>query len=168
MPLAITYTGPVLVNYNLVDLGYSRDGAQIRIQPQWDDIKSDCTGGERGVPLDRQFLGATARISLDLTKYELAEMQRLSTLYSARALNAPAETAGGTQTMGTLQRQENQGGPLLLSGVTHTIDFENAFVVDGMEWNVGTRASAYRISFEAWMDDYQETLRLMTYTNPEV
>lgn len=162
MAQAITYTGPVNVVFQSasepnggntdVALGYSRDGAQIRIMPSYSDVKSDLTGGEQGVPLDRQFLGAIARINVDLTKYDLALVHKVISFCGASD-QANAE-AGRMQEMGKLQRQEDHHGYLRLSGSKANIVFKNAYVVDGSEFNVGMRASAYRLTFEAWMSSY--------------
>ena len=54
----------------LEDLGYTRDGAMVRFDGFFLDIPCDLTGGENGPPSDIQFLGETALITCDFTKFD--------------------------------------------------------------------------------------------------
>ncbi len=144
--------GPVIVTYNSVQLGYSRDGAQIRIEPRWIDIPSDDYGGASGAPADAQLVGAIATINCDLTKYEASAVRALSAFVAGG-------TAGTLPAFGTLMRQGNQYATLLLDGVNEDVTFTVAFPRQPQEVNKGTRFSTYMLGFEAWVSN--ATARLL-------
>ena len=141
--MAITHfsTGPVTVTFNSVQLGYSEDGARVRLESKRFDIHSDDWGGQGGAPSDIQLLGATATCQVNLTKYDKTFVEVLTSF-----------TAGGTKatlpTFGTFMKQDSKTGILLLDGVNEERSFPVAFVTGAMEYNAGTRARFYQVSFE--------------------
>src|SRR3990167_7413627 len=112
--------GPVLVTYNTVQLGYSRDGVTIRIEPKYLDIFSDDFGGASGAPADTQLLGAIATVTADFPKYDQTELHRLTAFEKAG-------TAGVLPQLGTLIRQESEYAVLLLDGKNEDWSFPVAF-----------------------------------------
>lgn len=156
MAFEIAYDGPVTVTFDTVAQGYSRDGCTVRIQPFWNDVKADYSGGEQGPPADTQFLGAIATVNCDLTKYELATVERLASTFDYGL------TEGKVPLPGTLMRQEAKMKQLKLLGTKFTTTFETAFVRQATEFNAGVRAKFFRLSFECWMADYSATRILMT------
>lgn len=149
--------GPVLIVVNgNVNLGYSRDGVQIRIEPKYLDIMSDDWGGANGVPADTQILGAIGHVTAEMNKYERDELHRLTSFERAG-------TAGVLPQFGTLIRQELEYTSLYLDGKHENWSFSTAFVRQAIEVNKGTRYSTAVVGWECWMDSTQ-TRRLMTIT----
>lgn len=139
------YTGPVLVTFNSVQLGYTRDGVRVRIEPKFADIHSDDWGGAGGAPADTQLLGAVASCVCDLTKYSKADVDALTAyVKSGTKATLPA--------FGTLIRQESKYATLLLDGTQEERSFAMAFIRGAHEYNAGTRARVYNISFEMHLD----------------
>jgi hypothetical protein len=138
--------GPVIVTFNAAQLGYSRDGVQIRVEPKWGDIFSDDFGGAGGAPADAQLLGAICTVIAELTKYEKAEVHKLSSFEKAG-------TAGVLPQLGTLIRQESEFAALLLDGKNEDWTFSTAFLRQAQEVNKGTRFSTFVIGFECWINN---------------
>lgn len=138
--------GPVLIKYNTVSLGYSRDGVSIRIEPRWLDIFSDDFGGAGGAPADAQFLGGIATVTAELPKYEAAEVHKLAAFEKAG-------TAGIFPQFGTLIRQEQEYAVLLLDGKNEDWTFSVAFMRQPQEVNKGTKFSTYVLGWECWIDN---------------
>lgn len=76
-------SGPVLVKVNLrdgggfVNLGYTAEGVQPEEQFFTNPIHSDQYGGTAGPPVDKQFMGKSAKISLSLVEYNLAVVKKM-------------------------------------------------------------------------------------------
>lgn len=137
--------GPVLVKFNSASLGYTRDGAQIRIEPRWIDVPSDDYGGASGAPADAQLVGAICTVHCDLTKYDKAEVHKLSAFQKAG-------TAGTLPVYGSLMRQGSLYATLLLDGVNEDWTFSVAIIRMAQEVNKGTRFSTFVCGFECWVD----------------
>lgn len=140
--------GPVIVTFDSLQLGYTRDGARIRLEPKWGDVHSDDYGGAGGAPADSQLLGALAHVTCELTKYDVAEIRKLT----AFGEDPASATAFTLPTLGTLVRQENKTQTLLLDGVNEDWTFSTAFVRQAIEVNKGTRFSTLMCGFECWID----------------
>ena len=138
--------GPVTVKFNAIELGYSSDGVQIRIEPRWIDIHSDDFGGAAGAPADSQMAGALAFVTVDFVKYESAEVQKLTSFEKAG-------TTGVLPQYGTLMRQESEFATLLLDGKNEDWTFATAFVRQALEVNNGTRFSTFLVGFECWVNN---------------
>jgi hypothetical protein len=138
-----------------VQLGYSRDGATVRIDPRWIDIPSDDYGGPSGAPSDAQIVGAIATVSVDLTKYDGAEIRKLTSFQ-------PGGTAGTLPAFGTLVRQETKYATLLLDGSNEDWTFDQAFLRQAHEFNTGTRFSTYMLGWECWINNTSARV-LFTY-----
>jgi len=138
--------GPVIVTFNSLQIGYSRDGVQIRIEPRWIDVPSDEYGGASGAPSDAQIVGAIATVSADLTKYDKAQLRKLTSFAGTTG------TAGTLPAFGTLMRQDTKVQILLLDGANEDFTFSNAFVRQAIEVNKGTRFSSAMLAFECWVD----------------
>lgn len=138
--------GPVIVTWDTTNqLGYSRDGAQIRIEPRWIDVFSDEYGGASGAPADAQLVGAVAHVSCDLTKYEQTYCHALTAF-------TKSGSAGVLPAFGTLIRQDTKYAPLLLNGSNEDWTFSVAFVRQAIEVNKGTRFSTFVLNFECWVN----------------
>lgn len=138
---------------SVVEIGYTHDGVRMSIDPRWGDIQSDDFGGADGPPADSQFLGGTATLTVELTKYVEANTEALSTF------NAGSVTLGtfGSDT-GTLVRGSSASGVLVLttgtdgqSLVSGDLTFPVTFLRGGQEVNRGTKFSTFNASWEAWV-----------------
>ena len=136
----------VLVAWNSVSLGYTRDGVRIRIEPRWGDIQSDDFGGEGGAPADTQLLGAIATITCEFTKYDAGEVRKLTSFEKAGL-------AGTLPSLGTLIRQDTEFASLTLTGSIETWTFSTAFPHESHELNKGTKFTTYTLGFEAWINN---------------
>lgn len=154
-------SGGVLINYGntagtgAADLGYSRNGVDIVVEQFWEDIESDDFGGQGGHPADRQFLGAVAKITTELTKYSRVDVQKLLS-YDSGGTGLSGTTLGGVQgvlpDIGTFVRQDALLGPLVLTGATLTRTYPLCYVSEAFEESIGTKNSVYMIKWEAWID----------------
>ena len=150
--------GPVIVTYNTVQIGYSRDGVTIRIEPKWGDIFSDDFGGAGGAPADTQLLGAIASVTADFPKYDQTEAHKLTAFEKAG-------TAGVLPQLGTLIRQESEYAVLLLDGKNEDWSFPVAFMRQPIEVNKGTKFSTLVCGWECWINDTSARL-IFTHTVP--
>jgi hypothetical protein len=140
--------GPVIVTFQSQQLGYTRDGAKIRVEPKYGDVKSDDYGGEGGAPSDSQMLGAEAFVTCELTKYEAAQCNKLTAFGQTLA----AATAGALAAFGTLMRQGSKTGTLLLDGVNEDWTFSVAFCHEAIEVNKGTKFTTFMCGFRCWVN----------------
>jgi len=152
MTIEHNVAGFVTVTYNAVQLGYSRDGVQIRIEPKWIDIPSDDYGGASGAPADAQLVGAIATVTADLTKYDKAFTRALTGFNKAG-------TVGTLPVLGTLMRQESEFAVLLLDGVNEDWTFSTAIMRQAQEVNKGTKFSTFMLGWECWINN--TTARLL-------
>lgn len=139
-------TGPCLVTWNSISLGYSEDGAIVRLQPFWSDVHSDRYGGRQGPPADSQLLGAIATVDVDLTEFEQTEVDKLSSFEKAG-------TVGTLPVTGTFIRDGSEFAPLLLAGSLRNITFSVAFLRQNHELNASTRHQIYRCGWECWINN---------------
>lgn len=139
-------TGGTVGTY--VSLGINRDGIPITIDVKSIDVPSDDYGGEAGTPADVQILGGIAVIDLELTKFELATIEK----YLGGTL---LTTAGTFEELGTFLRQQNKGLALKLTSQYAVREFLfGAFFGGGQPAGVnqGTRYASYRLSYRALLD----------------
>lgn len=137
-------SGPCIVVWNSVELGYTEDGVRMRIEPRYADVHSDNMGGLAGVPSDTQLLGAIAIVTTLFSKYVKAELDKLTSFEKAG-------TAGQLPEIGTFIKQDSEYAALELRGTKEEITFDTAFLRQGQEMNVGTNAKKYAVGFECWL-----------------
>lgn len=153
MAIAYNIHGGVTVKYDGVNLGYTRNGVSVRINPRFKDYKIDHSGGDEGIPDESQFLGATADISIELEKYDRDPAEILTSFNQGGA-------AGIHANMGALVKGDSLYAVLDLVGATHTIRFPVAVIKGGQELSFSLRASMFMVRFECWPDDYSGTKKL--------
>lgn len=143
MPFAPVHfaSGPVVVTWNAIQLGYSEDGCNVVIQPRWDEVKSDDFGGRAGTAADEQLLAGDATIDIPMTKYVKAELDKLTAFKKAG-------TAGVFPPIGSFSRQDALFATLLLAGVNDQHQFLTASLYRAQEFNSGTRYRRYMIGFK--------------------
>ncbi len=137
--------GPVVVTWNSVQLGFSEDGVQINIQPFFDQIPSDDFGGRAGPPSDSQILAAIATVDVALSKYDKAEVDKLTSYKAGGAV-------GVLPPIGSFIRQDGLSAALLLDGVLEDLTFATAYLRRNQEFNSGTKWRRYVIGWECWVN----------------
>jgi hypothetical protein len=151
-------------------LGINREAIQFSVTPRFADVESDDWGGPEGVPADSQFMGATANISLSLTKIESpsgAPTPMLEKMLDGVAWGDPSHTQAGLDDVGShmifgeFMRQDGYLGLLEIDSTANAsgpdglannmkITFPNCYARSGGSQNVGTRYMSYDIELEAW------------------
>jgi len=156
MPVQFNVVGPALIKFGASeseqDLGYTEDGAQITVQPHFSEVFSDDWGGAGGAPADSQILGFRAFIRLKLTKYDLANVEALTSFQIGGA-------RGVLPAYGTLMRQDEKYGNLIIDGTNADYTFSTSIVKEAFEINAGTRSQVVHMGFEAWANN--TTARLL-------
>lgn len=151
MAIAFYSSGPVLVNYDSVDLGYTEDRVEITIQPFFEDLHTDSCGGLAGPFADRQLLGAVAAINCMLVKFDNAAVQKLSSFVDQTG------TAGvvGSAKLGEFIYQDGMYAPLDLQSTyaSSPLKFEYAHLSGAFSFNSSTRHRRYQLQFLTRMDD---------------
>jgi len=145
MAIEHVVSGPVIVTFDAVPLGYSRDGVRVEIAPRWLDVHSDDFGGEAGAPSDSQLMGAMATITAELTKFDAALVAALTSFEESG-------TAGTLPTLGSFVRQSQLAATLLLNGSIQDWTFATAFLRRPMDFNAGMRYQTWTMGWEAWID----------------
>lgn len=150
-------TGATLVNFGGVDLGYAEDRVMIDERPQWEDIHNDAFGGMAGVPSEVQFLGSVVYVQANLNRFNMTNMRTLSTLL----LLSDALSEGDLPSIGEFVRQGDRAGSgsasgfesLVLSNISETLTFAQAFLRQGRKFNLGTRHQQFALVFECHIAD---------------
>lgn len=155
--MAITYhvDGPAQIKVGtgvsgaLEVLGYTRDGAEIRLEGFFEEVKSDDTGGEQGPPGDLNYLGEQAVIRLELVKYD-------GTVADKVMPRIKGQTPPGTPASpGQLMLQDSKAIRLLIqpSGTGAVPwNFPAGIVYGAIEVNKGTRHSRLVMEWRALKD----------------
>lgn len=151
MAVAIQVTGPALIKVGtgaasaLENLGYTRNGAEIVAEGYWINVPGDENGGDDGPPIDVQFVGETARIRLELTKWDVTVAAEVESRFK--------DGTGGTPgTAGTLMFSGSKAMRLVIVPTTGGRNFPRAFPRFAIELNKGTRFSTFVVEFEAHKD----------------
>lgn len=160
MAVAINVNGTALIKVGtgsagaLESLGYTRDGATIRLQDYFLDVKTDDTGGEAGPGSDTQYMGAMAHISLELTKWDVTISDKLVNRINATTttLTGTFTSAGTTPTgaLGGLMIGSASYVRLLIHSPTRPLNFPVCVIREPIELNSGTKFSTLRIEAQAW------------------
>ncbi len=152
------YDGPVLVSFNSLEIGYTRDGVEVTLEPRFADVHSDDWAGTSGAPSDTQFMGAIGTVHLDLIKFNKTNLDVIATWKKTG-------TAGVVLPFGTLMRQESAYAPLVLTGTKEVGTYNIAFPRSPQTMNKGMRVRGHRVSFEVWVNNPTD-LVLYSFTTP--
>lgn len=126
-------------------LGYTRNGADVSEDAYMTDVPGDENGGDEGPPIEIQIMGETARVRLELTKWDTT----VADLIRARVR---AATAGTPPTAGTMLFSGTKYFRLLVHGVALPQNFPVAIPRAPIEINKGTKFATLVIEFECHKD----------------
>ena len=161
-------SGPVLVKINLrdsngfVNLGYTTEGVQLEETFFTNPIHSDQYGGTAGPPVDKQFMGKTARISLSLAEYSMAVVKRMREGQSS--VNWTTGAAGTLQNIGGLLSCGKRAFQILLIGSADTaataadaaaptiatnLNYPNCWYSGPVRFPVGSKNTVWDFDIEA-------------------
>ena len=150
---------------NYLDLGTTRDGAQITSDGFFLDIHNDENGGESGPPVEIQYMGETAKIRLELTKYDPDVAAKIEDHY-ANSGNAPGTPGMPGMLMFTAsQLSVGNGGSIGLkiscttvikglgtSATPITRTYARCVIHDAIEVNRGSKFSTFTLTVTAYKD----------------
>lgn len=126
----------------LQTLGYTRNQADSRKEAYFLNVPGDQNGGDDGPPIEIIYLGETATIRLELTKYD----DTIANLIRARV---DAEVAGTPGTPGTLMFSGNKTARVLLNSANDPRNFPSCIPRMPIEIGRGTKYSSLIVEFEA-------------------
>jgi hypothetical protein len=107
----------------LVDLGYSRNGVDIALDGFYVNVPGDENGGDEGPPIEVLQLGQTARVRLELTKWDPAVIDVLN----SRRWGGGA-TPGTPPSVGIMMFGGAYTHRLLIKTTSRPFNFVRAFV----------------------------------------
>lgn len=160
------YDGPALVKIDayqgtgLESLGYTEEGVDVSHRKFFLDVHGDQNGGSDGPPIDIQFLGEIAVVSLRLTTYDSAIADKIlrSVAYSS--------TTGRHASPGTLMLTDLGGtgsaNPayfrLLISPTNDPFNFPIAMIRDPHEQNKSTKHKKFIATFTCYKNPSTQVL----------
>lgn len=125
-------------------LGYTRNGVEVTFESFMLDVMGDENGGDDGPPIDVQYLGETARIRCELTKWDTAVSLNVLERHASSAAGVPVITPGSS-----LINQDSGYLALELTSTNRTYNFPKVFPRNAIELNKGTKFSTFTCEFEA-------------------
>ena len=146
------------------DLGTTRDSPQITSNGFFLDIHNDENGGEAGPPVEIQYMGETANIRLELTKYDPAVAAKLEDHF-ANTGTPGVPAAPGTLMFTASQLSVGNGGAIGLKVACTTViqgsgntatplvrTYKRCVIHDPIEVNRGTKFSTFTCNITAYKD----------------
>ena len=132
----------------LSELGYTQNGAQITFEGYELRVPGDENGGDDGPPVEIQYLGQTARVRLELTKFDPNVSDLVLARLALGTLGTPITT--GTPT-GTLLFADQQFFRLVINSPIRPFNFPCAVLAKApQELNVGTKFQRHIIEAECY------------------
>ena len=122
----------------LETLGYTQNGASVRFNGFFLDVHTDENGGDDGPPTDVQYLGETADITLDFTKFDTTVADKIR----PRIYGGSAGTVGS---VGTLMSGSSSTYRLCINSPTTPLNFPVVIFREPIEINKGTKYSTWRL-----------------------
>lgn len=142
-------TGPTLVEFHDLELGYAEDRVQISEKPFWHEVKADSYGGAEGPPCDVQYLGALVYVQCLLNRFDEANLRTISRI----DYGGPASADGEMLPAGWYMRQDGGMEQLRLLSKEYTLTYSKAILRQGRQFSVGTRHQAFALMFECHVDN---------------
>ena len=151
MAIIVNVNGPATVRVGtgaagaLESLGFTRDGAMVRFNGYMLDVPCDDVGGEAAPPTDIQYMGETAMLTLEFTKFDPAIADKI--VSRLRGTGAGLIGTPGTLVIGTGVFTR----VLILSPVGSTpFNFPFCVFREPHEINKGTKYSTWRLEATAY------------------
>ena len=142
----------------LESLGYTMDGARITSEGYTTNVPGDQNGGDEGPPVEIQYLGETARVRLEMTKWDTAVQAKLEARFKGG-------TAGTPPTAGSLMFAGGGYFRLLIHSPATPRNFICASLLkQPIEINKGTKFSRLVLEFECYKDPTTGVLYNSTIT----
>ncbi len=143
------------------DLGTTRDGIGITSDGYFLDVHNDENGGEAGPPIQIQYLGETAKIRIELTKYDPAVFATLEEHFANSGTAGVPQPAGVFMFVDTVASGQLIGTPSQVGLKIKTINatatlvrtYKRCVLHDPVEVNRGTKFSTGIITLTAYKDD---------------
>jgi hypothetical protein len=126
----------------LEELGYTRNGANIRPEGYFLNVPGDQNGGDDGPPIEVIYMGETARVRIELTKFDSAIADKI-------ACRVRGGTAGTPAAAGTAMFAGDYTVRVLVSTTNAPINFLRCIPREPVEINKGTKFSTLVFEFEA-------------------
>lgn len=114
----------------LTDLGYARNDIHVTEEAYYHNVPGDANGGDDGPPIDIQILGMTARIRLELTKWDITTANAIRARVDNGTLGTPPDT-------GTLMFQDSKSFQLYINTPNAAFDMHFPRVVARAPIEVG-------------------------------
>ena len=140
-------------------LGTTRDGVGITTDGYFIEVHNDENGGDAGPPVEIQYVGETAKIRVELTKYDPAVAATLEDHFSNSGTpGTPATTGTLMFAASTVQPSVGSGGACAIkikcAGITPNIvrTYTLCVIRDAVEVNRGTKFSTFVLTFTAYKD----------------
>tara|TARA_Y100000310_G_scaffold199050_1_gene199032 strand:- start:3441 stop:3947 length:507 start_codon:yes stop_codon:yes gene_type:complete len=125
-------------------IGYTRNGVDVTFEGYFLNVPGDQNGGDEGPPIEIQHFGETARIRMELTKWEAATVNKIIQRVRGNV------TPGTFPTPGTLMIAGSGTFRLLINTVSSPYNFPVAIPRMPTEINRGTRFSTLILEWEAY------------------
>ncbi len=138
MALSFEVNAAALISWGGSPLGYTTDGAELTINPEYEEVMCDSFGTR--VPAELQSMLGRARCDLDIVFFDNSVL--------GTALLIGGAALGTMPAAGTLM---GAGGFLkaLVIGGNAGFTFPNSYLVSGGPIRKGTRKTTNRLSFSA-------------------
>jgi len=126
----------------LETLGYSINGVDVTEESYFSNVPGDQNGGDEGPPIAIQYFGETARVRMELSKWDTAVADKIRAKLSS-------STAGAIATAGTLlDGSVANDFRLLIVPTSLPINFLFAIPREPIELNRGTKFARLVINWE--------------------
>lgn len=148
MTAAVFTAGAVLVKTGtgsasaLESLGYTANGVEIDEELKTLDVPGDENGGDEGVPIDIQNLGQIHHIRMELTKFDIAVIAKITPRVLG-GTNGEQGTIGALFAAGTLTYR------VLLTGTNFTRNYLKC-IPRGVREVVGTKFTRWVLEWDAY------------------
>lgn len=133
------------------DLGISRNGVEIAMQPFQEDIPSDLFGGEAGPPCDINELGEIWTITCRFVSYDLVVARKVLARLNPKGnqTTGSAGAVGWPYVAGRLLFANDVAFPLQLNNASEPYQFYQTICRGAVPYNLGSRHSEITFVFEA-------------------
>ena len=123
-------------------LGYSRNAPDISFNDFFSDVPGDQNGGDEGPPIEIEYFADTATVRMELTKWDLAIMDKVTQRLRTNVTRGTPAAVGGLMFASSFTYR------LLLHTTSNAYNFLRAFPRRAMEINPGTKWSTFRMEWE--------------------